>query len=267
MKSKKLIALICVLAFITVLIVLNSTLFTLQHISVNWMTTKYKLEVMQDKDLIKSVPLGDSIFLLNKEEIKNRLEKDNSYLRVVGIETKFPNKIVIHSAERETLYAVQITSNEYAVIDELGKVLELSTSGEVFAGSALGAKPIKVTFKNFSLNPKDYEVGEEIKDENAKALLVRLAKTLKESNYNQTASKGVFSGIDVELTGSGYDINMSTRNGMKICLKDAKQMTTEKLLLGLECYNLLQQESVVSGSVIVEYNNEMQECKAHYINN
>ena len=103
MKSKKLVVFLIILAFLTVLIVLNSTLFTLQTISVNWLTTKYELNAIKDYALIEGIEKGDSIFLLDKEKIKNELEKKYEYLRVVSIETKFPNKIVIHSAERESM--------------------------------------------------------------------------------------------------------------------------------------------------------------------
>ena len=95
MKNKKLIGLLIVLAFITVLVVLNSTLFTLQSISVNWLTTKCELETLKDYTMVDSIEKGESIFLVKKDKIVENLEKKYSYLRVVSIETKFPNKIVI----------------------------------------------------------------------------------------------------------------------------------------------------------------------------
>ena len=62
MKNKKLIGLLIVLAFITVLVVLNSTLFTLQSISVNWLTTKCELETLKDYTMVDSIEKGESIF-------------------------------------------------------------------------------------------------------------------------------------------------------------------------------------------------------------
>ena len=263
MKGKKLVVFISILAFLTVLIVLNSTLFTLQSVSVNWMTTKYKLEQIQDDELVSSINLGDSIFLINKKQIAEKLEKENPYLRVVGIETKFPNKLIVHSAERETLYAVSIGSNQYAVIDELGKVLDITTS-IVFAGNALGAKPIKVTFSNALINANNFVQGECVREENIKDLLITLAKTLRESNYAPTASKGIFVSIDVVMLGTGYEVLMNTRNGMSIKLENADKYTTDKFLLGLEAYNIMHQDSVVQGVIIVTYNIQRGECVARY---
>ena len=75
MKNKKLIGFLIVLVFLTVLIVLNSTLFTLQKINVHWLTTKSELKSSIDYDIVSNVSKGESIFLVNKNKIKDQLEK------------------------------------------------------------------------------------------------------------------------------------------------------------------------------------------------
>lgn len=264
MKSKRLIVILSILAFLTVLIVLNSTLFTLQSVSVNWLTTKYHLDNIKDYDLVEDVSKGESIFLVNKAEISQKLEKTYPYLRVVSIETKFPNKLVIHSAERECLYAVKLSDNEYALLDELGKVLKLTTSS-IFAGPELGAKPIKVTFNNIILNPADFVVGEQVKVANIEILLSQLSHTLREASYTPTTSKGVFLNIDVISMGESCEVNFTTRNGMVIRLKDANDYTTDKFLLALERYNYFHQEGVVSGTIEVWRNAQLEQIVARYI--
>lgn len=264
MKSKRLIVILSILAFLTVLIVLNSTLFTLQTVNVNWLTTKYELEKVKDYDLVDDISKGESIFLVNKTEISKKLEKTYPYLRVVSIETKFPNKLVIHSAERECLYAVKLFDNEYAVLDELGKVLKLTTSS-IFAGSELGAKPIKVTFNNIVLNPTDFVVGEQVKVESVEKLLSKLSYTLREASYTPTTSKGVFLNLDVVFMGEACEVNFTTRNGMIISLKDAGDYTTDKFLLALERYNYFHQEGVVSGTIEVWRNAQLEQIVARYI--
>lgn len=264
MKNKKLIVFLSILAFLTVLIVLNSTLFTLQKININWLTTKYELDSIKDYEITDEIDKGESIFLVNKTNITSKLEKDYPYLRVVSIESKFPNKLVIHSAERESLFAVKLSDNEYAVIDELGKVLKISTSS-IFVGSDLGAKPIKVSFSSLSLNPSDFVVGEQIKLDSVENLLINLAYTLRESNYTPTTSKGVFLNIDVISMGESCEINFQTRNGMILCIKDAENYTTDKFLLGLERYNYFHQEGVVSGTIEVWFNKSDEKIYARYI--
>lgn len=250
MKSKKLVVFLVILIFLAVLIVLNSTLFTLQSISINWLTTKYELESIKDYTMIESVKTGDSIFLLKKDEIKSGLEKKYPYLRVVSIETKFPNKIVIHSAERESMFAIKLSDNEYAIVDELGKVLSLTTSS-IFAGSELSAKPIKVYFNSMSINPNEFAQGENIKNDTIITLLSQISKSLRESQYIPTTSKRNLVSIDIVNVGDGVEIYFQTRNGMRIVLKDGLVYTTEKFILGLERYNYFHQEGVISGDIVV----------------
>ena len=72
MKSKRLIVLLSVLAFLTVLIVINSTLFTLQKINVTWMTSTFNLKNVTDVTFSSIVEeKGDSIFLLDKKKKEN----------------------------------------------------------------------------------------------------------------------------------------------------------------------------------------------------
>ena len=106
--------------------------------------------------------------------------------------------------------------------------------------------------------------GDSIREENIKDLLITLAKTLREANYDPTASKGIFVSIDIAMLGTGYEVIMSTRNGMSIKLENADKYTTDKFLLGLEAYNIMHQDSVVQGVVIVTYNTQRGECVARY---
>lgn len=250
MKSKKLIVFLSILIFLTVLIVLNSTLFTLQTININWLTTKYELDAVRDYNLINSVDKGGSIFLVKKDEIKHNLEKKYPYLRVVSIETKFPNKIVIHSAERESMFAIKLSDNEYAVVDELGKVLSLSTSS-IFAGSELSAKPIKVFFNSVAINNKDFVKGEMIKNESIVTLLSQLSYSLRESDYIPTTSKRNIMSIDVTAVGDGVEIYFQTRNGMRIVLSDGLNYTTDKFILALDRYDYFHSEGVITGDIVV----------------
>lgn len=266
MKSKKLVIFLVILIFLSVLIVLNSTLFTLQSISINWLTTKYELESIKDYTMIDSVKTGDSIFLLKKDEIKSDLEKKYPYLRVVSIETKFPNKIVIHSAERESMFAIKLSDNEYAIVDELGKVLSLTTSS-IFAGSELSAKPIKVFFNSMSINPNEFAQGENVKNDTIVMLLSQISKSLRESQYIPTTSKRNLVSIDIVNVGDGVEIYFQTRNGMRIVLKDGLNYTTDKFILGLERYNYFHQEGVISGDIVVWQDGVKNKIYARYDSN
>jgi len=252
MKSKKLVIMLSMLAFLTVLIVLNSTLFTLQLVNVNWLTTKYELSGLKDDVITSKVIKGESIFLVNKQNIIDELEKEYPYLRVVSIETKFPNKIVIHSAEREGLFAVDLGGGEYAIVDGLGKVLKFATDN-IFVGHDLGTKPIRLTFDEGSINTENFVVGENIKHSKIVAIINQISRTLAEAGHSPTTSKGVFKTINIQFAGERCEINMITRNGMNICIEKAEEFTTDKFLIALERYNYWQQEGVVSGTINAWY--------------
>ena len=254
MKNKRLIVILGVLVFLTVLIVVNSTIFTLQSVSINWLTTKYELENIKDYQITEDVETGQSIFLVKKDQIASHLEKQYPYLRIVGIETKFPNKIVIHSAERECLYAIKLSDSEYAIIDELGKVLKLS-NGSIFEGSEadLGTRPIVINFKSMSLNLKDFVVGEYVGSSYIEYILSSLSQSLRETSYTPTTSKGVIKSIDVVSQGLTSEVSIQTRNGMVLTIHEIEQLTTDKLLLAFERYNALHSEGFVDCEIEVWY--------------
>ena len=74
MKNKKLIVLFSILVFLTVLVVLSSTLFTLQTVNIKWHTEKYKMSNFKDYDIADSVSLGGSIFLVDKDEMSSKIQ-------------------------------------------------------------------------------------------------------------------------------------------------------------------------------------------------
>jgi len=266
MKSKRLIIILGVLGFLTVLIVINSTLFTLQSVSINWLTTKYQLQNIKDYQIVEDIDLGQSIFLVQKDEITSQLEKDYPYLRVVSIETKFPNKIVVHGAERESLYAVKLSDSEYAVLDERGKVLSLS-NGSIFEGSEaqLGTRPILINFQSVSMKIEDFQVGESVKSKYIEGMLSSISYSLRETNYTPTTSKGIIRSIDVVSQGDTSEISIKARNGMVLAINAIEEQTTDKLLLAFERYNTLHNLGDVDCTIEVWYCEELDSIVADVI--
>lgn len=264
MKSKRLIVLLSILAFLTVLIVINSTLFTLQKVSVNWLTTKYMIDLNGTKDynITDEVDVGGSIFMLQKDDITAHLEKEFPYLRVVSIETKFPNKLVIHSAERESLYAVSMGNNMYAILDEMGKVLAKSSYKKIFEGDDLGTRPILINFESVSTNEKDYEVGELVKSDYVRFILSSMSYSLREAHYTPTTSKGVLKSINVISQGESSCVNVQTRSGMIMSIDSFENYTTSKLLLAFERYNALHIDGVVDATIEVWHNDATKQVLA-----
>lgn len=266
MKSKRLIVILSVLVFLTVLIVINSTLFTLQSISINWLTTKHQLESIKDYQIVENVEKGQNIFLVQKDDIASKLEKDFPYIRVISIETKFPNKLVVHSAERESLYAIKISDREYAIIDERGKVLSLS-NGSIFEGPEgnLGTRPIVVEFQSLSIKVADFVVGESVKSSYIQKLLSNMSRSLRESRYTPTTSKGVIRHIDIVSQGETTEVNIKTRSGTTLTIFDFEEHTTDKLLLAFERYNYFHSQGDVDCTIEVWFSLDLNSVVANVV--
>jgi len=268
MKSKKLLVFLIMFIFIAVLVILNSTLFTLQKINLTWMTSTYNLKSMTDASISSVIEeKGDSIFLLDKNKIKGDLEKKYPYLRVVGIETKFPNKITVYGAEREDLYAIKLADGKYAVVDDYGKVLsKTSVLAPNVSGTQLDPRPIEVLFEGIQLNDSDFLVGEQVKVGFIENVLTKLSTTLKEANYTTLAKKGIFDTIAVRPMGNNGEVEMllTTRNGMVIDLINAEDKMTDKFMLGLQVYNKYHQDSYSEGTIAVQYSSAQKKIIAYY---
>ncbi len=98
MRNKKLIILFSVLLAVTLLVVFNSVLFSVQRVDVY--CANVKESVLAD-NVRKShkIKRGSSIFFVNKDEVTKRVEKSVPGIRVLNIEKQFPNKIYINYVE------------------------------------------------------------------------------------------------------------------------------------------------------------------------
>ena len=122
MKNKRLLIILCsIVGAIVLCFILSFTLFGLKSVELHFKnettifaSSEQKQAVISSGDFAFSMP----IFSANKTEITKKLEKENSYLEVVNIETVFPNKLVVHCAEREELFAIKTGENLYYICDE-----------------------------------------------------------------------------------------------------------------------------------------------------
>lgn len=120
MKKKLIILSSVLVGVIAVLLILMFTLFTVRDIS-------FKAHNQNDYDTSSiEIKKGGVVLFLNKNQIVNDIEKNHPMINVINIETVFPNKLVVHFAEREEIFAVfDSTKNCYYVVDEELVVLKI----------------------------------------------------------------------------------------------------------------------------------------------
>ena len=144
MKNKILISIVCCFAFVVLVVVLSSTVFTLKEIKIEFYDTNDQLITNHDtlkhfkdvnmQSIIDSAEfnMGENILLVKKEGYTDKLESKNPYLMVIALTTVFPNKIVIKVHEREELFAVKLDSDTHAITDGEMKVLRTTDSFDKF---------------------------------------------------------------------------------------------------------------------------------------
>lgn len=128
-KHKKAIIITSVILFILmVIIILMFTLFSLKEVELSFKTETLNITSTQQEEIKqKTLEHGGSVLFIGKEKIVSELESEFPYLKVVNIETKFPNKFVIHCAEREELFSIY-SNNKYYSVDEELKILKISAT-------------------------------------------------------------------------------------------------------------------------------------------
>ena len=252
MKNKRLIIILAVLSLCTVVVVLTSTLFTMKSVSLHWLTETYMFKNIDASTIIDSatMPYNESIFMVNKNKIIDELEKENPYLKVVSIETKFPNKLVVHIAERSEFFAIKLSDSEYAIVDGECKVLKMVTEA-YFSNDVSAANPIKVTVDNFNLSKDAFVVGEVLRSNRIVDIIQNVAYSLRETDHDATTSKGIFDSVTIEVKGERADAVIKTKWGLYINITDVDSSTTDKLLLGIALYNDKKEDHVFYGTILV----------------
>lgn len=147
-----------IILILIVLIILMFTLFSLKKVELKFKTSTINLsQEVQEQIEQETLKNSGSVLFIGKERIINDLEKKFPYLKIINIETKIPNKFVIHCAEREEFYAINSDSKVY-YLDEEFKILRISD--EEFQKTQNGA--VLLNFQDIkmddSVNPPSYNV-------------------------------------------------------------------------------------------------------------
>ena len=265
MKSKKFVILISILLSITLIIVLASTIFTLKTISFNFLNQRSVLVSSSSDDYLKDIkaPYGESIFLINKTELTSQLEKNNAYLEVVSIETTFPNNIVVHSAEREELYAIKFSDNNYAITDKSLKILRFCDNAYLSRAGYISPIVVNIGYDDVDIDSKGYSLCDFIMEEHVTDILLSLSNAFMRTGYDVTTLKGFATSINLRESGSfvgsdgSYDlvftktVEISTKYGIKLSINDAYNNLDQKLSLALVAYEKEHDKHNTTGEILV----------------
>lgn len=196
-KNKKICIFGCILgAVILVLLILMFTVFALKNIEFkahNATDILTSSEAKQDVVEMGGLKLNSSVLFLNKQKVINKIEKNAPSLKIINIETKFPNKIVIHFAEREELFAIKCSEERYIVTDADLKVIRIvENSDDGYSSSR--KNPILVT--GLTIQNLNAKKGDFIKIKDNEEILKQLSASFLLNNRDVVEQKSLISKIN-----------------------------------------------------------------------
>lgn len=122
------------LACVSVILILFWTLFALSSVSVQFHSTIKNL-TLSESEIVSAggFKYGSCVFFDGKKKyiqnLENQADEKFAYLKVLNIETVFPNRYVVHVSEREELFRAEIGGQAY-ILDHEFRVLKKSDDTE-----------------------------------------------------------------------------------------------------------------------------------------
>lgn len=213
MSKKRSIILISVITAIMVIFVIFTTVFrvNLQKVTV----VGEKTENISIENVISSsgIKKGKSIFLINKEQAINQIEKSNPYVKIEKIEIKFPNKIEYIISAREE-FCFEIVGGTYTVFDNEFKALRKTDekpSGlieikNLNATANVGEFATQNLIKNcFSIFEETFQISKDGQNSSTISLTKNEAKVLIQ---------------DISLVEGGQAVIFKTKQGFSVKIKN-----------------------------------------------
>lgn len=196
MKKKLIISFSCVGAAVILIVILLFTLFGLGSVTLDIRTygsifasEEKQAEVVESGEFRYNTP----VFFQNKRNYINNLERKNPYLKVVGIEIKFPRSMVVKCVDREETFAIKISDNKYFIVDEDMKFLRMTEefSSEQTNAILLGGE--------FTVLNTDASPGEFLSLSAGQALIENFSPCMKVNNRSVAEQKALFKSLNLKF--------------------------------------------------------------------
>lgn len=258
-KKKLLILIISPIAVILTAIILAFTLFGLSTVTINLKNDSsiFSSEISQEK-VIESGNFrkNSCVFFIDKQSHINLMEKNNPYLKVINIETKFPNNLIIHCLEREELYALKINDSKFFIVDNEFKLLNIVGEFDSNSSNAI------LLGGEINIENKDAEIGEFISLSDEQNNIENIYTALFLNNRTPAEQKALFKEISIEYNlVSKPHLYIKDYNGLNICIKYMRDKLPQKIQCLFATYNQID-ISNYQGSTLTIQENEQNEIIA-----
>ena len=245
MKHKKLLIFTTCLVFIMTCIVGLNQLFSVNDITVVYSVAS--VEVTEEVLSLLEKYKGESMFKVELSEISKEITS-NRYLKVVSVEKKFPNEIVVNLTQRLEKYyytaqdATYYFDEEYFIVRKSELPPEKENYLTEFAFEDINGNfietdcALKSTFEFPTQFVNDVTtVIEELSSVSTNVTKIAFVVTPEEGNYR---------------------VELQMREGVVIEIRKAGQSLQEKLISGIEFYKKLEESRKISGFIYVQINDK-----------
>lgn len=236
MSKKWIISLSIIFSILAVVLILFWTLFGLSSVTVEFDSTLQNLTVSEQEILDAGEFKYHSCVLfdgkkkyIQKIEDKAFENPNFAYLRVVNVETRFPNKYIVHVTEREQLFAIE-NNGQVLICDRDLRVLKIEDS---FV--SVQSNPILV--QGAKILTQDVKVGDflEIKQQSLKKVYSAFLKSNRDFSQIVGKFKSFKLGTCVaEITGKEYvSLTMTTFSDKTFVINNIDFALNQKISLAL----------------------------------
>ncbi len=243
MRNKKLIVLFSILAFVTLLVVLSSVIFSVQTVYAScYNDDDEQLDAIVASHEVNGIDRGKSMFMLSEKKVIEKVESSRSDVRVVNIERKFPNQVYINYVKIfeyiafETEDCVLYASNECKILSKGDKQTEYNDHIKLICNAAPASETEGDTL--FAEDSSQYKT------------VCGILDAMERMDLHSVVID-MFEFIDVNNTDVNGLTYIKTRTGAYFELQGGTNNLLEKLRLAASVYLSNDTQYMNSGTIIV----------------
>ncbi len=232
-KKKWIISGSVLIGIVGIVILLLFTLFSLKNVAVDFRTSTTNLTASQEEIIEKGdFAYNSPVIFHSKKGYTKRLEEAYPYIKVINIETVFPNKFIIHVSEREEVFAIASQEGFY-ICDQEFKVLRKTDD---FSSQSSNA----ILLSGITIKEEKVE-GEFLKIEN----YADIFSAFVESNRLLFEQKALVKEIEFEKIFNSHtnsdelQAKLTLFAGQKVIIGNCQKMLTQKVASFLQVFSQL----------------------------
>ena len=270
MKKRMMIILFSVLAFVVLIVALNSFVFSIKEVradSYNSKDAQLETRVVE----ASGIKLYKNIITLNKNKAIQNIETEMAAdVKVINIERKFPNKVWIHFVKLIPILALETDGGDYVKCDNNLTIIETvpaselnfdMTVGEVDNLKGGGASPIVRVLIKGSVYKPTAKKPLELTDPDARDALRIIVDTINRLDYEEYDFVRLLKEIDLtKYDDTVPDIFLKMRDSgsksITIKIQNGKKLLLQKVQHAISAYEqYLKGEKNIQGTMWTVFNN------------